>query len=203
MPEVYATARGPLARLAEPVRASAPGAVATRASSRSSRLPPEARMLDVGCGALGLRGLEPELDDHRRRPGRAARLSGPVRARRRRRGAAVRRRRVRPRLLLQRDRARRAGAARRRSRRSCGASAAAGTCRRRPSRSRSSRTRCCRARSGCPPALRRRYWRLGAAGDWEDISLLRRARARAAVRPGAAPSASGRSSRAGSASASS
>jgi len=26
-----------------------------------------------------------------------------------------------------------------------------------------------------PPALRRPYWRLGVAGDWEDIALLRRA----------------------------
>lgn len=26
-----------------------------------------------------------------------------------------------------------------------------------------------------PPALRRPYWRLGAAGAWEDIALLRRA----------------------------
>ena len=25
-----------------------------------------------------------------------------------------------------------------------------------------------------PPALRRRYWRLGVAGEWEDIHLLRR-----------------------------
>ena len=25
-----------------------------------------------------------------------------------------------------------------------------------------------------PVALRRRYWRLGVAGEWEDISLLRR-----------------------------
>jgi hypothetical protein len=25
-----------------------------------------------------------------------------------------------------------------------------------------------------PPALRRPYWRLGAAGEWEQISLLRR-----------------------------
>jgi hypothetical protein len=25
-----------------------------------------------------------------------------------------------------------------------------------------------------PPALRRPYWRLGAAGAWEDIALLRR-----------------------------
>lgn len=26
-----------------------------------------------------------------------------------------------------------------------------------------------------PPALRRRYWTLGVAGEWEDVSLLRRA----------------------------
>jgi hypothetical protein len=26
-----------------------------------------------------------------------------------------------------------------------------------------------------PVALRKRYWRFGAAGDWEEISLLRRA----------------------------
>jgi hypothetical protein len=26
-----------------------------------------------------------------------------------------------------------------------------------------------------PPALRRPYWRLGVAGEWEDIALLRRA----------------------------
>ncbi len=26
-----------------------------------------------------------------------------------------------------------------------------------------------------PAALRRRYWRLGAAGGWEDVALLRRA----------------------------
>ena len=51
--------------------------------------------------------------------------------------------------------------------------------------SRSSRTRCCPAPTGCPSRLRRRYWRLGAAGGWEEIALLRRARARGAVRPGA------------------
>ena len=35
-----------------------------------------------------------------------------------------------------------------------------------------------------PPALRRPYWRLGVAGDWEDIALLRR-RELAALFPGA------------------
>jgi SAM-dependent methyltransferase len=58
---VYDTARGPLARLASPL--------ATRARARRHerffalvRLQPGARVLDVGCGALGLRGLEPSLD---------------------------------------------------------------------------------------------------------------------------------------------
>ena len=59
--EVYATARGPLARLASPVAARA------RARRHAqffalARLAPRARVLDVGCGALGLRGLEPALD---------------------------------------------------------------------------------------------------------------------------------------------
>ena len=30
-----------------------------------------------------------------------------------------------------------------------------------------------------PPALRRPYWRLGVAGAWEEIELLRRAEMRA------------------------
>lgn len=61
MPDVYATAYGPLARLAGPL--------ATRARARRherffalTRLSPGARVLDVGCGALGLRALEPTLD---------------------------------------------------------------------------------------------------------------------------------------------
>jgi SAM-dependent methyltransferase len=67
MPDVYATAQGPLARLAGPL--------ASRARARRHErffalagLPPGARVLDVGCGALGLRALasspegEPELD---------------------------------------------------------------------------------------------------------------------------------------------
>ncbi len=61
MPDVYATAHGPLARLAGPL--------ASRARARRherffalTRLQPGARVLDVGCGAHGLRALEPELD---------------------------------------------------------------------------------------------------------------------------------------------
>jgi SAM-dependent methyltransferase len=59
--EVYPTARGPLARLASPY--------AARARRRRheqffalTRLPPGGRVLDVGCGRLGLRALEPTLD---------------------------------------------------------------------------------------------------------------------------------------------
>jgi SAM-dependent methyltransferase len=61
MPDVYATAHGPLARVAGPL--------ATRARARRherffalTRLAPGARVLDVGCGSLGLRALEPALD---------------------------------------------------------------------------------------------------------------------------------------------
>jgi len=61
MPKVYATARRPLARLADPF--------ASRARRRRherffplAALPPGARVLDVGCGSLGLRALEPQLD---------------------------------------------------------------------------------------------------------------------------------------------
>jgi SAM-dependent methyltransferase len=59
--DVYATARGPVARLAGPL--------ADRARRRRheaffprAALAPGARILDVGCGVLGLRGLEPDLD---------------------------------------------------------------------------------------------------------------------------------------------
>jgi SAM-dependent methyltransferase len=58
---VYATARGPLARIAEPL--------AQRARSRRHRqflaltgVTAATRIVDVGCGTLGLRGLAPDLD---------------------------------------------------------------------------------------------------------------------------------------------
>jgi SAM-dependent methyltransferase len=61
MPDVYATAHGPLARVAGPL--------ASRARARRherffalTRLQPGARVLDVGGGAFGLRALEPNLD---------------------------------------------------------------------------------------------------------------------------------------------
>ncbi len=61
MPDVYATAHGPLARLASPLAARA------RARRHAhffalTRLSEGARVLDVGCGRIGLRALEPALD---------------------------------------------------------------------------------------------------------------------------------------------
>ena len=61
MTDVYATARGPLARFASPLAARA----RTRRHQRffaMTGLPADAHVLDLGCGALGLRALEPELD---------------------------------------------------------------------------------------------------------------------------------------------
>lgn len=59
--DVYGTARGPLARLASPLAAGARQRRHERFFAMCG-LPEGARVLDVGCGALGLRALEPELD---------------------------------------------------------------------------------------------------------------------------------------------
>lgn len=59
--DVYATARGPLASLAGPVAAR----LRARRHAQLFRLTGTgvgARILDVGCGTLGLRAQEPELD---------------------------------------------------------------------------------------------------------------------------------------------
>ncbi|HEV3318310.1 MAG TPA: class I SAM-dependent methyltransferase [Solirubrobacteraceae bacterium] len=61
MPDVYATARGPLARLASPLAARARAGRHERFFALA-RLPDGARVLDVGCGRLGLRALEPDLE---------------------------------------------------------------------------------------------------------------------------------------------
>jgi SAM-dependent methyltransferase len=62
MPDVYATARGRMrARLASPLAARARARRHERFFALT-RLQPGMRVLDVGCGALGLRGLEPGLD---------------------------------------------------------------------------------------------------------------------------------------------
>src|SRR3984893_9941246 len=61
MPDVYATARGPLARAAAPFAARARAGRHARFFA-STGLAPGARVLDVGCGRLGLRAFEPGLD---------------------------------------------------------------------------------------------------------------------------------------------
>jgi SAM-dependent methyltransferase len=58
---VYATARGPLARLASPVAARARARRHERFFALTG-IHAGARVLDVGCGSIGLRALEPELD---------------------------------------------------------------------------------------------------------------------------------------------
>ncbi len=59
--DVYPTARGPLARLASPYAARARRRRHERFFALT-RLPPAGRVLDVGCGRLGLRAFEPGLD---------------------------------------------------------------------------------------------------------------------------------------------
>jgi SAM-dependent methyltransferase len=61
MPDVYATAHGPLARLASPLAARARERRHARFFALV-RLPAHARVLDLGCGRIGLRALEPQLD---------------------------------------------------------------------------------------------------------------------------------------------
>src|SRR5437763_12390905 len=60
MQDVYAPARGPLARMASPLAARARARRHERFFGRA-RLTAGDRVLDVGCGRLGLRALEPEL----------------------------------------------------------------------------------------------------------------------------------------------
>ena len=61
MTDVYATARGPLAHFASPLAARARRRRHERFFALMS-LRAGARVLDLGCGALGLRALEPNLD---------------------------------------------------------------------------------------------------------------------------------------------
>jgi SAM-dependent methyltransferase len=60
MAEVYATAGGPLARLAGPAAARARARRHARFFGLA-QLPEGGTVLDVGCGVLGLRAQEPEL----------------------------------------------------------------------------------------------------------------------------------------------
>ena len=172
-PDVYPTARGPLPRLAEPFAKRA----RSRRHARFVALvapSPSMRILDVGCGGLGLRGLAPELDitgvDLVARPG----YPGPFFvadaaaglpfgdgefdlaycnsviehvAPERREAFAAELRRVARGWYVQT-----------------------------PARSFPIEPHSLLPAAQWLPAwLRRGYWRLGAQGDWEDVSLLGRA----------------------------
>lgn len=172
MPEVYATARGPLARMAAPL--------ASRARERrhaaffaATGLTDGARVLDLGCGTLGLRALEPTLDitgadlaEQPDYPGPFVQADAAVglpfadgefdlvycssvieHVPPERRGAfAAELRRVGRAWFVQT-----------------------------PAYSFPIEPHALLPGAHwLPPAARRRYWRLGAAGGWEEISLLRR-----------------------------
>jgi SAM-dependent methyltransferase len=181
MPDVYATARGPLARLASPLAARA------RARRHAeffalTRLPDGARVLDLGCGSLGLRALEPRLDitgvdllERPDYPGPFVRADATERlpfadeqfdlvysssviehvAPAKRAAFAAELRRVARGFYVQT-----------------------------PAFSFPIEPHALLPFAHwLPSALRRPYWRLGAAGEWEDISLLRRAELEALFGP--------------------
>ena len=174
MPDVYGTAHGRLrARLASPAAARARARRHTQFFALTG-LSPGMRVVDIGCGALGLRGLEPGLDitgvDREPRP----QYPGPFVL-----ADATRR-------LPFDDRAfdlayassvvehidpadRRAFAAEVRR-------VARGWFVQTPAWSFPIEPHALLPGAHwLPAALRRPYWRLGAAGAWEDIRLLRRA----------------------------
>ena len=169
---MYPTARGPLPRLAEPFAKRA----RTRRHARFLALvapTPEMAILDVGCGALGLRGLAPELAitgvDLVARPG----YPGP---------------------FVQADASERlpfadgefelayansviehVAAARRPAFAAELRRVARGWYVQTPARSFPIEPHSLLpAAHWLPVALRRRYWRLGATGDWQEIALLGR-----------------------------
>ena len=173
VPEVYRSARGPLPRVFEPFARRA----RARRHARFIELvrPNEAlRIVDVGCGALGLRGLSPHLDitgvdlvDRPGYPGAFVRADAAEALpfadgqfdlaycssviehvpRERREAFAAELRRVARGWYVQT-----------------------------PARSFPIEPHSLLPGAHWLPApLRRRYWRLGAAGDWEDVALLGRA----------------------------
>ncbi len=171
-PEVYGTARGLIARLASPLAARARARRHERFFALTC-LQPGARILDLGCGALGLRALEPDLDitgvDLVERPD----YPGPfVRADATRRlpfaddefdlvysSSVIEH-------IAPRDRETFAAELRRVGR---------GWFVQTPAWSFPIEPHALLpAAHWLPVTLRRPYWRLGVAGEWEEISLLRR-----------------------------
>jgi SAM-dependent methyltransferase len=174
MPDVYATARGR-------IRARLASRFAARARARRherffalARLEPGMRVVDVGCGALGLRGLEPDLDitgvDLVERP----QYPGPfVRADATKRlpfDDATFDLAYSSSVIEHIAPAQRAAFANELRR------VARGWFVQTPAYSFPIEPHALLPFAHwLPPALRRPYWRLGAAGAWEDIQLLRRA----------------------------
>jgi SAM-dependent methyltransferase len=172
MPDVYATARGPLARLASPLSARA----RTRRHARFfalTRLPARARVLDLGCGQIGLRAMEPELDitgvDLVERPY----YPGPfVRADA---AAGLPFADAEFDLVYCSSVIEHVAPARRRAFAAEARRVARGWFVQTPAWSFPLEPHSLLpAAHWLPVGLRRRYWRLGAAGGWEDIQLLRR-----------------------------
>jgi SAM-dependent methyltransferase len=171
-PEVYPTARGPLPRLAEPFASRA----RARRHARFLELVapnPRMRIVDIGCGSLGLRGLAPEFDitgvDLEPRLG----YPGPLVVADASEGL--------PFADGEFDLAycnsviehvpmlRRAAFAAELQR------IARGWYVQTPARSFPIEPHSLLPGAHwLPPGLRRRYWRLGADGDWEEVELLRR-----------------------------
>ncbi len=181
MPDVYATARGPLARIASPVAARARARRHERFFALA-RLPEGGRVLDVGCGTIGLRALEPALDitgvDLVERPG----YPGPFVRADAARGLPFADREFDlvycSSVIEHVPPARRAAFAAELRR------VGRGWFVQTPARSFPIEPHSLLPGAHWLPAGPRRvYWRLGAAGGWEDISLLGRAELEALFGP--------------------
>lgn len=177
-PDVYGTARGRLrGRLASPAAARARARRHARFFRRTG-VRPGMRVLDVGCGALGLRGLEPGLDitgvDLAPRPGYPGPFVQADASERLPFGDGEFDLAYSSSVIEHVPPARRAAFAAELRR------VARGLYVQTPAFSFPLEPHALLPFAHwLPPALRRPYWRLGAQGDWEDVRLLRRGELRA------------------------